>query len=204
MISDRALDLAIRDRLFVAATEAFAQQGYERASLNAILAAAGMGKSSFFYYFLDKEDLFASVLEAALMRIAKAAGPVALPTKPKHFWQAAAETIERWERAVDAEPGFVGLLHAWQPMRRTASPRLLHVMDEAQNAYRTLLIRGVELGQVRSDLSIETMMALIDAIDLVLDDDFHRNPPPDAAALENHRFRVMDLVRRAITPGIRQ
>ncbi len=84
MIPDRSdrFNPVVRDRLFAAATAAFVQHGYERASLNAILAAAGMGKSSFFYYFLDKEDLFASTLEAALARIAEAAGPVAPPTNP--------------------------------------------------------------------------------------------------------------------------
>ena len=64
------LDPAVRDRLFSVATEAFVRDGYERASLNAILAEAGVGKSTFFYYFVDKEDLFASLIEAAVARIA--------------------------------------------------------------------------------------------------------------------------------------
>ncbi len=200
MISDRAdrINSVARDRLFAAATAAFVQHGYERASLNAILAAAGMGKSSFFYYFLDKEDLFASVLEAALARIAEAAGPVAPPTSPARYWEEVAAVVGRWGAAVDSEPGFVGLLRAFQPMRRAASPRLLRTMDETQNFLRVLLTSGVELGVIRNDLSIETMMALIDTIDLVLDDEFHRNPAPDAADVKAHRLRMMDLVQRMI------
>ncbi len=44
------------------------------------------------------------------------------------------------------------------------------------------------------------MMALTEAIDLVLDDEFHRNPAPDAAALEAHRIRAIDIFQRLIRP----
>lgn len=206
MIHRRALriDPSLRDRLYAAASEAFACHGYGRASLNAILAAAGMGKSSFFYYFVDKEDLFASVIEAALVRISAAAGPTDRPSDPAHFWDEAAAMVGRWGTAMDAEPGFVGLLRALQPMRRTASPRLLHVMDEARGVYRELLARGIELGEVREDLDVDTMMGLIDAVDLAIDEAFHRNPAPNVSDIQTHRMRMVDLVRRLIVPENRR
>jgi AcrR family transcriptional regulator len=201
MIADRMtrLDPAVRNRLFATATEAFLRQGYEGASLNAILAGAGMGKSSFFYYFVDKEDLFASILEAALARVAQALGAIELPNEPARFWQDAVVVIARWGAAADAEPGFIGLTRAFQPLRRTASPRLLQVMETTRKVYRPLLERGVALGALRSDLSVDTMIALIDAVDLVLDDELQRNPVPDAKAIETHRARVMDAIRRLIS-----
>ena len=73
-------------------------------------------------------------------------------------------------------------------------------MDAAHHLYRSLLCRGVELGVVRCDLGVDTMMALTDAIDLVLDDEFHRNPAPDTAALEAHRIRAIDIFQRLIRP----
>src|SRR6266508_6182347 len=118
------LDPAVRDRLFSVATEAFVRDGYERASLNAILAEAGVGKSTFFYYFVDKEDLFASVIEAAVARIAPAVGPFELPASPRRFWREGRAIMERWGYAAASEPGFLGLLRAMQPLRRTASSRL--------------------------------------------------------------------------------
>lgn len=196
----KSLAPTVRHRLFGVAAAAFAQQGYERASLNAILAAAGMAKSTFFYYFLDKEDLFASVLEAAFARVATVAGLFTLPDDATRFWQEATAIIERWGIAAAAEPGFVGLLRAFQPMRRTASPRLMRVMDKARGVYRALLTRGIEFGVVRSDLGVDTMIALTDAIDLVLDDEFHRDPAPDDATLKAHRSRVIDIVHRLIRP----
>ncbi|MEJ0052365.1 MAG: helix-turn-helix domain-containing protein [Methylovirgula sp.] len=196
----RRLDSAVRDRLFGIATEAFVQHGYDGASLNAILAAAKMGKSSFFYYFLDKEDLFASVIEAAAARVGAAAGLHTLPAKPARFWPETLAILEHWGAAAEREPGFVGLLRALQPLRRTANPRLVHVFDDVHRIHRSLLQRGIELGVVRNDLGIDTLMALIDAVDLVLDDAFHRDPAPREDALAAHRQRVIDTIQRIVRP----
>src|SRR5215469_15411243 len=50
-----------RERLLNAAAQEFAAHGYEGASLNHILETAQIGKSSAYYYFSDKADLFATV-----------------------------------------------------------------------------------------------------------------------------------------------
>jgi len=44
----------------------FAAQGYERASTNAIVQAAGIGKGMLFYYFGSKEELYEFLCEYAL------------------------------------------------------------------------------------------------------------------------------------------
>jgi AcrR family transcriptional regulator len=54
-----------RERLFAVAAQEFAAWGFEQASLNRILEAAQMGKSSAYYYFEDKADLFGAVIEHA-------------------------------------------------------------------------------------------------------------------------------------------
>lgn len=191
------LAFAVRERLFRVATKAFVSVGYERASLNAILAESGVGKSTFFYYFLDKGDLFASVIEAAVARMAEAVGPLDLPESPRTFWRDARAVIERWGKAAASEPDLLGLLRAMHPLRHT-SPRLSMVMNEVRAAYRALLLRGVELGAVRRDISVDTLIALTEAIDLALDDEFHRNPNPDDAALAAHRARFFDVVQRIL------
>jgi AcrR family transcriptional regulator len=192
------LDPAVRDQLFSVATDAFVRDGYERASLNAMIAEADVGKSTFFYYFVDKEDLFASVIEAAIARIAAAVGPVELPERPSCFWREGRKLIERWGHAAAGEPGFLGLLRAMQPLRRTASSRLAQVMSDVRLTYRALLIRGVELGVVRDDIEVDTLIALTDAVDVALDDEFHQHPDPDDDVLAAHRARVFDVVQRIV------
>ena len=55
-----------RERLFTVAAQEFAAHGFEAASLNRILEEAHIGKSSAYYYFEDKADLFRTVVEYCL------------------------------------------------------------------------------------------------------------------------------------------
>lgn len=73
-------DFEHRDRLVVAALEAFAERGYEQASLNAILDAAGMSKGQFYHHFGSKEGLYVAVVELLLHR--KRAHFLANPVAP--------------------------------------------------------------------------------------------------------------------------
>src|SRR5215468_6704254 len=57
---------AVRDNLLEVATRELARAGYEGASLNQIIADAGLSKGVFYYYFDDKADLAATVFERAL------------------------------------------------------------------------------------------------------------------------------------------
>jgi len=51
-------------RLIDAAATAFTEVGYELASLNHIIAAAGLSKSSFYHYFPDKNELVQAVIDS--------------------------------------------------------------------------------------------------------------------------------------------
>ena len=63
-----------RERILTAAAEEFAGRGYEAASVNRIIAAAGISKGSLYYYFDDKEDLFITVVEHASQQIRRETG----------------------------------------------------------------------------------------------------------------------------------
>lgn len=55
-----------RDRLIDAARRVFAAQGFERASMEEIAAAAGAGKPTLYRYFASKDALFDAVFVTAL------------------------------------------------------------------------------------------------------------------------------------------
>ncbi len=57
------LSVERRDRILEAAAREFAVHGFEGATLNHILAAAGISKGAAYYYFDDKADLFATVVQ---------------------------------------------------------------------------------------------------------------------------------------------
>jgi len=56
------------DELFEAALEEFATRGYEAASINTILKAAGMSKGQYYYHFAGKEELYFALIDLLLAR----------------------------------------------------------------------------------------------------------------------------------------
>jgi TetR/AcrR family transcriptional regulator len=56
------------DALFEAALAEFIDKGYEQASINTILQAAGMSKGQFYYHFRTKEDLYLSLIGVLIER----------------------------------------------------------------------------------------------------------------------------------------
>jgi len=57
-----------RQRLLEAALHVFAEHGYERATIDAIVGEAGFSKGAFYVHFESKEDLFWAMLEERLAR----------------------------------------------------------------------------------------------------------------------------------------
>src|SRR5262252_8141148 len=76
-----------RERLLTIAAQEFAAHGFEGASLNRILEEAQIGKSSAYYYFEDKADLFCTVIYYCLDRLQLAPSSDALAALgAETFW----------------------------------------------------------------------------------------------------------------------
>ena len=58
---------ASHERIIPAATKEFLEKGFEKASIRAIAAAAGMTSAGLYRHFADKEAMFASLVEPLLM-----------------------------------------------------------------------------------------------------------------------------------------
>jgi AcrR family transcriptional regulator len=52
-----------REKIITAAGKVFGHHGFKEARMEKIAAEAGMGKSSLYYYFISKEELFEAVVE---------------------------------------------------------------------------------------------------------------------------------------------
>lgn len=63
-----ARDFAHRDALIAAAIDEFDTRGYDKASLNRILAAAGMSKGQLYHHFSSKEGLYLGLCELMVER----------------------------------------------------------------------------------------------------------------------------------------
>jgi AcrR family transcriptional regulator len=72
--TDRRIErgLATRQELIDAATELFAQRGYEHTSIEAVLERTGHSRGSLYHHFAGKEALFEAVVETVHARVGEA------------------------------------------------------------------------------------------------------------------------------------
>jgi AcrR family transcriptional regulator len=166
------LDAVRRERLFQSAAEEFAEHGYDAASLNRIIAKAGIGKSSLYYYFEDKADLFTTIVERAVAMLIKEIGgfdPDKLTSK--NYW----DELERLCRAVTElsarNAWYVRLGRLFYQLRgnRREGAATDRAFRAARGWIQTLIERGQELGVVRTDLPttllVDGTLGLGEAID---------------------------------------
>lgn len=188
-----------RARLLANATKQFAERGFEGASLNEILAATGLSKGAYYYYFDDKEDLFATVIDGELDTVfARAPLPDLTSLTKDNFWPRVEALVEEWAQtwAVSGEL-FKMLVHVNEAMRR--SPRFASIMARGHELYRPVIEAGRRVGCVRTDLTTDQLIRLFEANDQALDSMFLANYfELTRGALDGHVALVFDTFRRLL------
>jgi len=195
------LDPVRRRQLLDAATAEFAAKGYDAASLNGILARAGLGKSSYYYYFADKEDLYATVFEDFLERLeAESPPPSPADLEAEDFWPA----IEAWSdassRALLRHPHVLSLARHLQLVWRSPPPRFQAVVGRYQAMTRALLEAGRRLGCVRDDVDIDFLLSVATAADLAVDERLLGRSSFSARDIREHARLARDTFRRIVEP----
>ncbi len=198
------LPLEKRERLLETAAKAFAADGYEHASMNQILADAGISKGAAYYYFDNKADLYAATVNHYLGEFLDGRGledwtAVTAVT----FWPTLLEIYRQQFGEFAERPWVFGLVKSGGPV--TAEVLTSGPLAEMGQAIVTLLGnlmgRGQELGLVRTDLPQDLLVALVMAVDETHDRWLlaqHHHPAasdPDKAA-----ERVVNLLQRLLTP----
>lgn len=160
-----------RNKLFESAAEELAAAGYDGASLNRIIERAGIGKSSLYYYFDDKRDLFGELIQAVFERFMRDIGGFDYRALTAETYWTGIETlfvkgVEFSER--NAWSVRVGqLFYRLRADKTAGSPGGLMATVEAWVA--ALLRHGMALGVVRNDLPegllIQSVMALVEVSD---------------------------------------
>ncbi len=150
-----SMDPDRRARLFHEAAAEFARHGLRRASLNRIIARAGLSKSSFYHFFANKDDLFRQVLEAELaplLRVQQGLDPAALSAAD--YWPALSEMGREMTRIANRSPDLVPVAQMFYRCLETPEERALteEILSAVTTWLARLIRRGQELGQVRRDL----------------------------------------------------
>ena len=191
-------------RLFDSAAEEFAAHGYEGASLNRILRKSGMSKSSLYYYFDDKSDLFVSLVERSIGFLMRELGdfePEALSAAD--YWpeiearaRAAAEVMNRNTWYVKLARMVIRMRGGPRGHARTA--RLYRAVERF--VARTIR-HGQGLGVVRGDLPlpllVHSAMALGEALDTWLVGHWDEMSPGERLEMVSTN---VNLIRRLLVP----
>ncbi|HEY1956441.1 MAG TPA: TetR/AcrR family transcriptional regulator [Polyangiaceae bacterium] len=191
-----------RDALLDAATLEFARHGYEDASINRILLAAGFSKGSFYYYFDDKPDLAVAVLERWAKRFENMWDDFPVPKTAAQFWDAAESLIVTSTSQLREDPhvttdamirlGSALARHA-DVRERLSSAVVTGMMTKVVEIWK----HGQDIGAVRDDMPVQTLLALVQDVKLSL---VRLVLPHDRAAtideIEAFSRLHLDLVRR--------
>ncbi len=166
------LDETRQKRLFESAAEEFAEKGFDAASLNRILERSGMSKSSLYYYFDDKADLFTTLIERSLEVLFKHIGGLDLDAlAAETFWSDFEDRYRKSLLFVESHGWLVRFGSMFYSLR--SNPQKGATTDRLFQATRTwvgkAITRGQTLGVIRTDLPqsmlIDSTMGLIEALD---------------------------------------
>ena len=192
-----------RAHLLETAATDFAEKGFEAASLNEILAKAGFGKSSYYYYFEDKEDLYVASVTDALARLVPTGMALSLSSLTrKSFWP----KVEGWFDSLIAlsisQPIYMALIRDAPAMRKMLGPRTQELAQRVFLPAVECIRRGQELGCIRHDLDAEQLWVVGMAADAALDEEFFvRTDAVTPAAVKQHGRLVLDTWQRLLAPA---
>lgn len=187
-----------------AALDEFSAHGYRDASLNRIIASAGISKGSMYYYFDGKEDLYAEVIRDGLEHLLADGGGVRVPDDggPDAFWGSLEGQYLHLMRTLTASPRLAGLLRDW--LAGTGAPALGAAQRDAEQATLPWLAQTLAVGQasgaVRTDLSPDVIIALAMGMGQAIDTSLITRPPGGDDELEAAVHTLMDTMRRALQP----
>lgn len=196
-----------RSALLRIAAEEFAEHGYEAASYNRIIERAGVSKGAIYYYFDDKEDLYATVLRDALQRIIVETGDVGGAADANGFWRAYEDWYQRSLQLFQDDPHAVGLSRSLVKAlsRGAATGVLAELRAFAHGLLAEVVRQGQAVGAIRTDLPFElllaVLMALEEGVDLWLGDHIGDR---SAAELGRLATTLTELVRRVAEPPARR
>ncbi|MDX1674043.1 MAG: TetR/AcrR family transcriptional regulator [Longimicrobiales bacterium] len=157
-----------QETILAAAADEFAAHGYSGASLNRIIEAAGISKGSLYYYFDDKADLFASVVEAAMERLSRVMEGLSLEDLDRtNFWARVREVGLRSIDLMKEDTWDVRLAMAFPRLRDEpeAGEGVRPMLEWSRDFTTSLLRRGRELRVVRRDLPLELLVEITLAAD---------------------------------------
>jgi len=137
-------------RLLSAATRLFAQRGYDRTSVQEIVAAAGVTKGAMYHYFGSKDDLLSEIYGRVLRLQTEQLEKVAATEAPvlERLRRAAVDVVVSTIENLDDTTIFMQSIHLLSPEKRRAVRAERRRYHER---FRSLIEEGQRAGVFRQD-----------------------------------------------------
>ncbi|GHF37658.1 AcrR family transcriptional regulator [Amycolatopsis bartoniae] len=145
-----AAEDSVPRRLLAAATKLFAQQGYDRTSVQEIVAAAGVTKGAMYHYFGSKDDLLSEIYGRVLRLQTEQLEKVAATEAPvaERLRRAAQDVVVSTIENLDDMTIFLQSVHLLAPEKSRAVRAERRRYHER---FRALVEEGQRAGEFRAD-----------------------------------------------------
>lgn len=191
-------------QLLVTATREFASAGFEQASLNAIIRACGMSKSSFYHYYASKQALFDSVVtEASKALVDDLDPPDPDDLTDPDFWSHIEALFLRLLVLSAQQPWYIDLGKLFYLTDASAAhgTTMRHSLDGATAWLDAALDAGRCSGAIRTDLPTSLQGALAFAVLQAMDRwSLQHAQELDATEQQHLVTQQLDLLRRMLAP----
>ena len=191
-----------RERVIQAATDEFAEFGYEGASLNRIIAAAGISKGSMYHHFADKEDLFLVVVARVLAPFAELPNRLDQVNDIDSFWREIDRLLQATYVLAMTDPRMAGIARSlYEFSRKPRTPRTRAMEQTWLDWLGGLLDLGRSLGAVRRDIAPELLAVATSSLVAGLDGWISESwdQAPDSSVLDDIEA-ALTLIRSMVAP----
>jgi AcrR family transcriptional regulator len=165
-------DLSVerQDEILRAAAAEFARAGFQGTSYNQLLERLQLAKSSAYYYFDDKRDLFLTVIERCYASYFEAIAALPRPQTAAQFWRfVEASSLEGFELML-RDPTIAGLMQCLEReqvlLGELASER---VLNGQARFYESMIEEGQRLGAIRTDLPTQLLADAVRSLSMTFD-----------------------------------
>ncbi|MFZ5452718.1 MAG: TetR/AcrR family transcriptional regulator [Thermodesulfobacteriota bacterium] len=155
-----------QERVLDAALTEFADQGYHQASLNRLVARAGIAKGSLYQYFPNKEGIFRYLFQIALKSVRQTLVEVKETTRDENFFLRLEKSLQAGVRFLKKHPRIFSLYLKIQFDRQMPfrDEFLAAVRRHAGEYFGSLLRRAKDRGELRPGISASAALFLLDAV----------------------------------------
>ena len=155
-----------KQRILRAAIDEFARKSYGNASMNAVVGKAEISKGSLFKYFTSKAGLFAYVYRMSLGKIKDYLRAVRDESEDEDFFVRLEKVMQAGIDFTRAHPGLARIYYRIlftgdSPYKREI---LAEIHGESLEFIQSLILKGIDRGELRSDLDPEAAAFVVESI----------------------------------------